>query len=437
VTDPDTDQHRGGCSRGYTVVTAAVDDLHATVRRIEDLLRQGPPTRRTLRPPVDGIYAHNKGGGWWFLTWHQVPGATGYEQDHPDTGVGPTHGPSTTIFAVASGDQRVIRVRTVSDGHNSPWVKYTLWWDGRLTYEIEGGDPPPPADPAVPVLDRVTAGHTSIAAWWTSFDVTQWETRLVDADGEQLQGHNVTQTNAVFNELRPSTTYGLAVRAVDVDTGRRSDWTDTRWKTTLAEGEVPRPDRPTGLFAHCIADTTAKVEWDQHTQVDAWEVWIGDDRDAGAIATSTPLVKLLGLQPDTEYTVHVVAVVGGEPGDADYAESEPASHTFRTRATMLPPDEDPPGDIGADLPAPQELMVRASSSTTVEAVWRDARPDTGQGNFYVATCNGRDLVRVDGSGITFTDLPPDEPVTVSVYGVMGKKLTGVATKGTTMKGAGW
>ncbi|WP_367139626.1 fibronectin type III domain-containing protein [Saccharothrix sp. HUAS TT1] len=289
------------------------------------------------------------------------------------------------------------------------------------TVSTHGGGPRVPR----PRVGEVTA--TSVELWWNEdTGATGWAVRRKPGHSR----HKPTgEPRWLADDLAPGTTYEFGVIAVNDDTGQESDEAVLP-VTTLDDRPQPAPEPPTGLFFHCIADTTAKAEWDQHPDVDAWEVWVDDDREEGAISTVTPLVNLRRLLPDTTYTVHVVAVVG-EPGTPDYRESEPASGSFTTLDTVLPPDEDPAGD----LPAPDHLTVAAVSDTELVATWTEVRPQpAADTQFYVVSVDGVRWERVNAPVARFTDLVPGTH-TVHVYGVIDSKVTGIARKASSPKEA--
>jgi hypothetical protein len=274
------------------------------------------------------------------------------------------------------------------------------------------------------------ASATTLAVEWERRgDETQWSVQLDDQPLEFVPGDD--DPSFSWTGLEPGSEHTVQVRC-KVGSSWLPRETARRERFVLdADEPRPRPQPPTGLHVHCIADISAKAEWDSNAGVDAWEVWLDDDREHGAETTVTPLVKLQGLQPETTYTVNVVAV-RGYPGEPGYAESDPATLQFTTLATVLPPEPSPPPDIPADLPAPTGLMVRSVDASTVDAWWDDARPDTGGANFYIASVDGIHWERTESPQIRFTDLQPGRH-TVHVYGVFGLELTAIARKAATMK----
>lgn len=331
--------------------------------------------------------------------------------------------PSVSVLDVPFEQPLTVEIRALADGVESePLV---------LQFPATTQAPPAPADL------KVTPGQSSLALSWTQPDpeiFQAWQVMWTTPQGypgEPISG-NVDafgEPQFVITDLPPNTPFELHVSTRH----RRSAYSKgaaTATASTTGSGPGPDPQPPAtpeNLTVHCIADISAKAEWDNDTRVDGWEVWLDDDREHGAIATVTPLVQLKGLTPGRTYTVHVVAVVG-TPGKPGYAESTVASKAFTTETSILPDDPEP-GDE-ADLPAPSDLVVRPVNPTTVDAFWTDDRPSTK--DYYVASVDGVHWIRVEDNQIRFTDLQDGRQVDVRVYGVYGTKLTGIARKGATL-----
>lgn len=276
---------------------------------------------------------------------------------------------------------------------------------------------------------NASTSTTLAVEWERRGDETQWAVRLDGNPLEYVPGDDTPEFS--WAGLEPGSEHSVEVRCqvngvwLPRDTAKKVFF-------VLDEGRL-KPEPPTGLHFHCIADVTAKAQWDQNGDVDSWEVWIDDDRAEGAISTVTPLVPMRNLEPATTYTVHVVAQVG-HPGDPNYQESEPTSGSFTTLETVLPPDEEP-APIPGDLAPPKNLMVRAVSDSELDATWTELRPDVGaDSQFYVVTVDGVRWERVNAPTVRFTDLQPGTH-TVHVYGVINNRLTGIARKATTLKEA--
>ena len=384
----------------------------STTQIRDQLAAQGGGIRQLLRlTPPQGFHAHSYGGGWWWLNWAAVPGAGGYEQDHPDTGVGPTSGTRTTIFAVSNGDQRVIRVRAVDTaGGASAWVRCTLRWDGALNTEVEDDDMPP----SPPMFTRVTAGHTSVAAWWDSVDADRWDVELLD-ESHNVVGiiEQVTERVVVFNELIPDTVYGVRVRAWRG--GQVSQWAPLWWITTLPDEQPPddRPAAPSNLAVHCVTTSGAQVTWDNAPTIDFWTVQI-TGRDAEQTYDSGK--RYSDLQPGSDYTVTVIAYRDGK-------KSPPATAGFTTDTEEEPPPEAP-------LPTPRDLEVVAVSPRQVRASWRQ----DGTVTHWFASASPAVQQRVDarrhGPAVEFT-VPEGREVTVEVYAANGWDLSPVARQSAT------
>lgn len=302
----------------------------------------------------------------------------------------------------------------------------------RVTFTTTGGQPSPypkpPAGLRVVTADLGTGDAT--VEWADADDCHFWKVLL---EGE-TRWRTARTNRYVFRRLDTTVVYGWRVKAVrEDDEGIEFESAPTHGPEIRFDSEPkPKPEPPTGLHVHCKTDRSAKVEWDQ-ADVDAWEIWVDDDRDTGAETTVTPLVRLKDLLPGETYTASVVAV-NGHPGDPDYQESDPATITFTTLDTILPPEPPPPNDIGADLPAPEDLMVRSVNATVLEASWADERPSSDGKNFYIATVDGIHWERIEGSVVRFEDLQSGSH-TVHVYGVFEKRLTGIARRAATMREA--
>lgn len=89
------------------------------------------------------------------------------------------------------------------------------------------------------------------------------------------------------------------------------------------ESEIQEPlDAPENLAVADITDTTASVSWDAVDDAEDYLVTL-EPADVEPQETDSTSVELEGLQPDTEYTVSVVA--RGERPD-----SAAATETFTT-----------------------------------------------------------------------------------------------------------
>lgn len=347
----------------------------------------------------------------WQIGGAGLESASPTEQEHRFVGLTP--GKTYTAQVVARGHDQ-----SYCDGY------------AEVGFTTTGSEPPDQRRPKW-IADSGSTPTALAVEWERRGDETQWAVRLDGNPFEYVPGDDTPEFS--WPGLEPGSKHSVEVRCQVDGSWLPRDTARKEWFTLPDTDPTPRPDPPTGLHFHCIADITAKAEWDQNGDVDAWEVWVGDDRAQGAISTVTPLVNLRNLDPDTTYTVHVVAQVG-HPGEPGFRESEPASGTFTTLETVLPPDENP-HPIPGDLPEPRNLMVRAVSDTELDATWTELRPDVGSDSqFYVVTVDGVQWERVNTTTARFTDLAAGRHV-VDVYGVVDNQLTGIARKATTLKTA--
>jgi hypothetical protein len=90
----------------------------------------------------------------------------------------------------------------------------------------------PDADtPCIPVITAVDSTDGQAAVSWISQDAATWQAQLLTADGALLAQREAQHRWSTFTELRPSTRYGLQVRALD-DQRRPSPWSEVEWVQT-------------------------------------------------------------------------------------------------------------------------------------------------------------------------------------------------------------
>ena len=187
------------------------------------------------------------------------------------------------------------------------------------------------------------------------------------------------------------------------------------------------PSAPRNVRAHCITDTSTKIEWDRDPTVMEYEVWIAPHRDA-APRTGSTLVTVSGLTQATEYTAVVVA-------HNAHGASPEGRVQFRTGVPEPEPDPDPDVDVDADWPAP-ELMVLPLEGGKVRATWTDpddgTKPTKDMGYpYWHVSLDQKTWYFTKERQIEFT-VNPDAQVMVSVYGVWDNTLTRIATKGVSL-----
>lgn len=303
----------------------------------------------------------------------------------------------------------------------------------------DGTDPEtPPAPPSGLHVVSTDPEYASVTVGWhPQGDADYWEVLLDDVYPRYRRANS---TEYVFSDLTDGTQYSYRVRAVrkSPTSGKLLRSAPTRGHFTY-DGHTPPPvgpQPPRNVRAHCITDTSTKVEWDLDAGVYEYRVWIEGMEDA-AQTTQGSLVTVVGLSQATAYTALVTA------RDRAGNESRPGSVWFRTGIPEPDPDPDPEVPTEPDWPAPT-LMIEPLEGGRARATWDDPPEGTPPG-IYTPSPGRKPTgamgypfwhVSTDQATWFFTrdrqhefEIPRSGEVQVSVYGVWDNTLTGIATKG--------
>lgn len=376
--------------------------------------------------------------GWAYLTVPTVPDYSLEVQGNVggDDGWKPVEKWGTEYPLAMYADPRRTewRARYKRSGANGEWTTGRVWHPDNFEEDSGGTDPTPPPPTGLSVGDLDVPAGQATATWNGDPRAEFWRVRLHNVPGARWRVARHPEIR--FGGLAEGETYSWDVLAVATDAdGYEYESEFTSGRFTFGDVEPPPPNPlqpPQGLTVHCITTNSGKAEWHQDPAADDWEVWLDDDRNEAFLTTRT-IVAIKDLAPDTWYQVNVVARQGA-PDTPGYRESVPATERFKTLADQEKPPPPPP-PIGGDLPAPTNLVVRADSPSSITATWTDERPSVSEENFYYATVDGRRWDRINGSQARF-EVQAGQAYTVSVFGVFGNRLTGIAQKAATVRGVG-
>lgn len=336
------------------------------------------------------------------------------------------------IALYAHGSTTEWRARYTRSGTSGEWRTGRAWLPNG--FEEDGEQPPPPPPNPYPdppaglfVGETDASAGTARVGWDEPEDtrITHW---LVLLEGE-TQWRTTRGPSYVFHRLSTGITYGWRVKAViEDDEGVSFGSGAVRGPQFELDEEKPPPPPPVpvptpeGLRTHCITTSSAIVEWERASTVDGWEVAVGN---GPAQFTTSTRHAVRGLQPNTSYTVTVVARAGE-------AESEPATDTFVTLA-----DE----EIEGELPTPTGLHLENPRPGVLQATWDGTVPEFKPGQrtsdaFYVS-CDGLETTtQTDRAAAEWTGLPSGEYV-VEVYRATGAAVSGIARLAASVKGVRW
>lgn len=220
---------------------------------------------------------------------------------------------------------------------------------------------PTPYAPKAPVL--VEAMPTTLrAAWVADVDACHPIDSFILQSGSGASV-NVVDAVGTLTGLAPSTTYGMAVVAVNAK-GRTTGPTTSM---TTAAAPVVKPTEPTGLLVSGSQPTSVRLTWTTPSSagtspVTSYIVTVNGSSLGGV----TGLFRdLTGLAPNTVYLATVAAVSAAGTGPS-------ASVTFRTAAA--PPTVAPAAPApAAPIVAAPVLAEQAITLQTAGPVWRSGK----------------------------------------------------------------
>ena len=202
--------------------------------------------------------------------------------------------------------------------------------------------------------------------------VSNWNTVTADASPVELTG------------LTPNTTYEYQV--MGICGSEETAWTEISVFTTSVSCSVP-----TYLEVSNVTANSATLAWTAGADETAWQICINNDLD-NLIDADSNTFELTGLNPDSNYAVSVRAVCGTDD------ESEWSNTVaFTTLPTCI---------------VPTDLTVSDVTAHTATITWTANGSETA----WQISINGDedDLVDVDNTSYTMTDLPGDSNYYVKV-----------------------
>ena len=173
----------------------------------------------------------------------------------------------------------------------------------------------------------------------------------------------ITDNNYTLEGLEADTKYQVRVQAVCGGEDGESTWTSGTFTT------LPTCPRPTDVTVTNITGHEATITWNAGADEDLWVVTVNGQEYEPTETTLT----VAGLDPETEYTVEVVAVCSADDS------SQPTTATFTT-------------DIAC--PVPTDVAISDIAETTAVVTWN------GSANEYVLCY--RPIDPNDGANVTLT-----------------------------------
>ena len=244
---------------------------------------------------------------------------------------------------------------------------------------------PPPHQQPPPGLSEDSKTHNSITiSWNASTGANSYTVRL---DGAQTPG--VSGTSHTFTGLAPSTSYAIAVAAVN--TVGSSSFTANLSVTTDAAPVTP-PATPTGLQEVSKTDTTITVSMERgELTADSYTVRLNGTQTTGITGTTHQFTGLVA--PSTDYRIGVRAV------------NTAGNSTFTTNIVITtdPTPTNPP-------PTPTGLTLVGRTSTTITVSWN---PSAGATSYRVRLGSVQTPVP-SGTMYMFTGLSPNITYQIAV-----------------------
>lgn len=337
-------------------------------------------------------------------------------------------------YLVKNGDE-LLKVITEGTGTSldglTPATEYTLTV---IAYDAAGNQSEPahitfttaaetdtesPSAPAEVRADDIT-DTTAMISWTASTDnkgVAGYRIK----NGEVVLKDQVTDTEAQLNNLKPGTDYVISVVAYDA-AGNESE-PGTVSFTTLGEPVEPdtqKPSVPADVKAENVTGVTADITWTASTDnvgVAGYKVMNQDTLLANV--TEGTSYQLTGLDPQTEYTIDIIAY------DAQGNESEPGSVTFTTLELK---DEEAPS-------APEGVKADRIGQTSAWISWNPSADNVGVAGYEV---KDRDTVLADvteGTSVELKDLlrGTEYSISVTAYDAAGNRSEPGSVNFTTLR----
>ena len=276
----------------YIVLVAPKPSSGSNAGYVDSLVLSLLPCAEPTALTVSGVSAVSAQVGWsagdataWNLQYKS--GSGNWSASVPLTA------PSYTLTGLQPGTAYQVRVQTnCGNGSVSEWVTQSFTTEAC-------------AAPSMPVISNITA-TTATATWTAGSGETDWSFEYKPTSASEwnitIPVHN-TPTYSM-NSLTASTSYDVRVKGV-CGTGS-SDWSPVQTFTTETAPVCPAP---TNLGVSDITKNSVVLDWTQTGSVTNWTVNYKEVAAANwstATATTHPYT-LTGLEPETAYSVYVVA----------------------------------------------------------------------------------------------------------------------------------
>ncbi len=307
-------------------------------------LQRGTPAPGT----VTGVTV-TAGSGALTVSWTAVPGAAGYkiqwksgsEEYDPATREGRRTGLSYTIESLSADTEYTVQVIATLDLSNSN----TPETDDSAPSDEATGTPLPGKVASV----NVVAGAEKLLLSWdevTGADgyTVQWRSgqqTFADAATDNREATDITGTRYTIEGLTadPATQYTVQVIAYNASGNGDPSDEATGTPVPVAEGQVanvmvdPGPERLAVSWSMVPGATGYKVQWKSGSETFANAAT--DDREEEVTGLSYTIPD---LEPDTEYTVRVIAVLStGDGPDSDEAFGTPTDRLGQVANVMVTP----------------------------------------------------------------------------------------------------
>ncbi|RKO67157.1 Kelch repeat-containing protein [Desulfofundulus salinus] len=252
--------------------------------------------------------------------------------------------------------------------------------------------------PAPPTgLSATATSPTQVLLTWQPNTEPDLAGYIIYRNNTEIARVDKNTTTYTDSGLTPRTNYTYGIKAYNTS-GLTSEMSNTVTVTT------PKPPAPTNLTVSNITSTGATVTWDPVQEAESYNVYLNDFLYAAYVTDTS--YNITGLDPATNYTVRVTAVISNVEGD-------PATTSFTTYDQSAPVPPAPPSGFTAQATGPTQVRLNWNPNT---------EPDLAG---YIIYRNNTEIARVDKNTTTYTDsgLTPRATYTYGIKAYNTSNLT--------------
>ncbi|GGG17668.1 fibronectin type III domain-containing protein [Paenibacillus aceti] len=258
---------------------------------------------------------------------------------------------TVTIYGLTEGGTYTFTVRAkdmagnVSE-HSLPLI---------VTLSSDHEPPTAPTNLAASIIS-VTSARLSWTKSTDNVGVVGYDIYRISDSEPELVGSSTT-TSYTLNQLHPSTTYTVMIRARD-NAGNQSE--DSASVSFTTKADTTKPSTPTNLTLVTMTNNSVTLKWDESTDnvgVVAYDIFEGTNLVATVVLPSGGVINLL---PNTPYKFTVVA------RDAAGNKSSPSAPL---NVTIIPDNESPS--------APTNLSYTEILMDSIKLEWDESTDNVG------------------------------------------------------------